>query len=83
MKLLAAIFFGVLTSYVSSNEFSFDAEKEIEFYLVSKNQSDKIFTMASSDLVRNSSYMPSKPTVFLVHGYFGNRHFVDQIILSK
>jgi hypothetical protein len=67
-------------------ELEFDAVKDVRFWLLDRESEfndDDDFSIDKMGSVKESSFDPTRPTVFQIHGYRERRQTEEHIKLSK
>lgn len=65
---------------------TFSADKDVNFLLRVKNRpfnDEEIFQYDTRSAVSSSAFDPTKPTTFLIHGFWENRKTKHHLMLSK
>lgn len=65
---------------------TFSADKDVNFLLRVKNRpfnDEEIFKYDTRSAVSSSAFDPTKPTTFLIHGFWENRKTKHHLKLSK
>lgn len=74
----------LLLTYLDGARFS--ADKDVNFLLRVKNRpfnDEEIFRYETRSAVSGSTFDPTRPTTFLIHGFWENRKTKHHLMLSK
>ena len=88
MKLLGLLLtvLKIISFFLNVESFNFNAERDVSFLLRVKDKQfneEDVFQYESRDAIKSSTFDPSKPTTFLIHGFLEDRRNGNHLKLSK